>query len=63
MACIGNRISGEKTKKLVSVCLTSFFLGCLAAYSQKKTLPFGDVSFGVPGRTRTVDIQNHNLTL
>ena len=45
MACIGNRISGEKTKKLVSVCLTSFFLGCLAAYSQKKTLPFGDVSF------------------
>ena len=49
-------------------------------FSQKKTLPCGDVFLvglltkkdialrrcllvGVPGRTRTVDIQNHNLTL
>ena len=47
--------------------------------SQKKTLPFGDVSvrsshkkrhclsamspFGVPGRTRTVDIQNHKQSI
>ena len=31
--------------------------------NKKKTLPLGDVFFlWVPGRTRTVDIQNHNLS-
>ena len=30
--------------------------------AKKKTPLQSDVFFGVPGRTRTVDIQNHNLS-
>ena len=75
---VGKTTSWSQTKKLELVLFKlkfreplyllgfseiSFVFLLVVTSHKKETLPFGDVSFWVPGRTRTVEIQYHNLTL
>ena len=43
--------------------LRRLLLGCPVGLLTKKDIAFRRCLFGVPGGTRTHDIQNHNLTL
>ena len=55
-----NKGTSKLSEYKKALCLQGFFNGCpMGLLTKKETLPFGDVSFWVPARTRTVDIQNH----
>ncbi len=55
-------ILDEFCKKKKTLLCSDVFFGCEVC-SQKKDIALQRCLLWVPGRTRTVDIQNHNLTL